>query len=140
MLEQCQYPENCSPAQPVHQDCHPANVLFRSPNEAVILDFGHILNHERMLAIAFSCHRFAGFETAAVREFLRAYHAIDPLFPDEAAAYPLFVGKECLRRIHYLLRLHFFDGDTRWDFELERKLAVWHEAMALRNQCGEALS
>jgi len=140
MMEQCRYPQRCSPTQPLHQDGHPGNVLFRSQDQAVIFDFAHILNHERMLAIAFSCHRFAGFDAYAVRAYLRAYHAVDPLLPEEIAAYPLFLAKECLRRIHFLLRLHFFDGDSSWNFEMERKLSVWREAMDHRDQYGEVLT
>ena len=93
-----------------------------------------------MLAIAFSCHRFAGFDAEAVRAYLHAYHAADPLLPEEIAAYPLYLGKECLRRIHFLLRLHFIDGDSSWNFELERKLAVWREAMAHCDHYEEVLT
>ena len=73
------------PAQVVHLDCGIDNVRFRrrgeSALEAVLLDFGHLIDGPRILAVSFAGHRFAGIEPARVQAFLAAYHAIDALEP-----------------------------------------------------------
>ena len=117
------------PRQAVHLDCHVQNVIFPSKHDAVVLDFGNIFYIEKMLAVSFACHRFAGFTPSSVQTFLNAYQRIDPLAPEELYLFPLFVAREAIRRVNKVLRSHFFERNERWDFELTRQFGFWQDAM-----------
>ena len=120
---------DASPTQLVHLDCHPANVCFPAAGLPRIIDFGHIQQVPRMLALSFCCHRFAGFDNRMTSEFYEAYSATEPLENTEIKLHWKYLILESSRRINYLLRQHFFESETKWDFELNRKLEVIQQAV-----------
>ena len=117
------------PRQAIHLDCHLQNVIFSNKHDAIVLDFGNIFYLEKMLAVSFACHRFAGFAPSPVQTFLKSYHRIDPLTSEELYLFPLFVAREAIRRVNKVLRSHFFECNERWDFELTRQFGFWQDAM-----------
>ena len=118
------------PVHPTHLDCHPMNTVFSADHRVVVLDFGHVQRVPRMLSAAFACHRFTGFDAGWVGAFINAYHSIDSLSPMEVERYPLFVAREAIRRVNYILRSHFFGGDTSWDFDFGKQIGIWRDAVS----------
>jgi len=99
----------------IHHDYHPGNVLFSGERVVAILDMDSLITDFRMQAVAFAASRFGGG-----RRFIDAYHATDPLTPQELAQDRAFVRREAIRRINFILR----DASGRWAADLAKHLAV----------------
>ena len=125
-----------SPPQTTHLDCHTYNLIFANDESVFIVDFGHVQNIDRMLAIAFCCHRFASWNSRLVRRFYDAYQAIQPLANGEVAGHYYFVAWEAIRRICFLLRENFFHRNPQWNFELPRQLSTLRKSLELLNPTG----
>lgn len=112
--------EDNLPRELTHYDFHPANAVFRGDRLAAILDLDSIATDFRMQAVSFSCSRFA--ETWGIWHFLGAYNQVDPLTVDEIRLYPLFVRREAVRRINWIIRVNILEGRDLWRGELDKHL------------------
>ncbi len=112
------------PKQLIHGDFHPKNVIFNGDKLRVILDFGAMHFSERVKDVAFSCHRFASLvpNKNAINEFKDSYLSENGLTDDEINFIPEFIKKEALHRISYILKSHYFENDTKWDFDLDKHI------------------
>ena len=117
------------PSALVHYDFHRGNAVFRERRLAAILDLDSIATTYRMQSVAFACSRFAGAEGAW--HFLGAYHEIDPLTCDEIRSYPLFVRREAVNRLNWIVRMNVLKGQCLWREDLEKHLASIEQARAL---------
>jgi Ser/Thr protein kinase RdoA (MazF antagonist) len=99
----------------VHHDYHPANVLFDGNEVSAILDMDSIVTDFRMQAVAFAASRFGDAE-----RFTAAYQAEDALTKVEISKKDLFVKREAVRRINWILR----DPSGKWDKDLAKHLEV----------------
>lgn len=120
-----------SRVQPVHLDCHAANVLVDEAGRPTLLDFESVVSEPRMLAIGFACSRIAGYDRALGAQFIAAYDAIDSLSPDERRLWPLFAAREAMRRVSYVLRSVYGRGDQTWEFELSRQAGYVAQGLVL---------
>lgn len=136
------------PAQIVHRDVTPHNVLFDQTTQTLIafLDFDPIEDTQRIRGVAFALHRFArtfGERTERKHDlggtiegraslFLESYLRGGDLTVEEVSNIPLILRDETLRRI-----LHVLDGVLRgnheWVFDLPKQLTVLKEVTLLDN-------
>lgn len=120
----------------VHYDFHPANAIFRGHRLVAILDMDSIATDFRMQAISFACSRFAG--TWGIWHFLGAYNQVDPLTPDEIRFYPLFVRREAVRRINWIIRVNILEGRDLWRGELDKHLNIIRGTKRLDVEFGQS--
>jgi hypothetical protein len=117
------------PVQMIHGDLHTANVVFNNAKTAAILDLNSVWKGELARDVAFACCRFAMSETGDPnlimrrwRLFLDSYKKESPGadFNDSLIRY--YYINESLRRASYILRNHYFNGDTKWSFDLKKHI------------------
>lgn len=132
------------PAQIVHADFHPHNILFNADTKKLIslLDFDNLSLSQRARDMGFGMHRFSrtyGERTerkndcgADIREraklFLKEYASVNPLTDKEIIAIAPVLEDEALGRILTVLGLHYLEGNTEWDFDLEKQVTTLREA------------
>lgn len=115
--------------QYIHYDLHPGNVLFNDGKTGVILDLNSIRKGELVRDIAFACYRFAVYKTNNKDEirkrrdaFLDSYLKKNQLTEEEKNNLQYYFINECLNRISYILREHYFENDTTWSFDLKKHI------------------
>jgi len=115
--------------QCIHKDLHPGNVLFNNRKVMIILDTDSISRGERIRDVSFACFRFSQHKSKnkeeikrKVKIFLREYMAHNTLNKDETHNVKHYFIKECLNRISYILRGHYFDNQDEWDFDLKKHI------------------
>ena len=95
-----------------------------------ILDFDSLVSLPKNQSIAFACDRFSR-NINDMAEFIQSYRKTDDsLIEEDVKKFPDLVIREALSRIHYLLRLHFFQSKDVWNFEFDR-----HVNIILRMNC-----
>ena len=115
----------------IHWDFHPANAIFRQHRLVAILDMDSIVTDFRIQAISFSCDRFAG--TQGVWYFLSSYNQIDPLTTEEICLYPLFLRREAVKRINWIIRTNVLEGQDLWRYELDKHLNIIRKSYRLNS-------
>ena len=113
----------------IHWDFHTANAIFRQHRLVAILDMDSIATDFRIQAISFSCDRFAG--TRGIWYFLSAYDQIDPLTTEEICLYPLFVRREAVKRINWIIRANVLEDQNLWRHELDKHLSIIRQSYHL---------
>lgn len=120
------------PGTLVHFDFHPGNAIFCGNRLEAILDYDSLMNEFRMQAVAFAASRFcAPFNPWP---FLAAYSEVDPLQRKELVLYPLFVRREAIKRINYLIRLNVLKQRDLWQGELSKHLFWIEKSRQLESQ------
>lgn len=136
------------PTQIVHADFHPHNVLFNASTKKLVslLDFDNLSLSQRARDMGFGMHRFSrtyGERTERkndcgtdIREraklFLEEYTSVNPLTDTEIIAIAPLLEDEALGRILTVLGLHYLDGNTEWDFDLEKQVTTLREAQLFK--------
>ena len=113
----------------IHWDFHIANAIFRQHRLVAILDMDSIATDFRMQAVSFSCDRFAGIQ--GIWYFLSAYNQIDPLTTEEIHLYPLFVRREAVKRINWIIRTNVLEDRNLWRHELDKHLNIIRQSYRL---------
>lgn len=115
--------------QYIHRDLHPGNVLFKNGKTEVILDLNSIAKLELVRDVAFACYRFALYNTKNADEmkkrkdaFIGSYMKSNPLTDEESGNMEYYFINECLNRISYILRSHYFENSTEWSFDLKKHI------------------
>ena len=115
--------------QCIHYDLHPENVLFSEGKTQIVLDFNSMRKGEIIRDVAFACFRFALHKTDNADEmrkrkerFMDSYSKASNLTVEEDANLLHYFVDECLSRASYILRSHYFGGDSRWSFDLKKHI------------------
>lgn len=104
--------------QLAHMDYHVDNVLFRDNKVEVILDIDAVLFVPELQSLAFAADRFCQ-NSEEVRIFVEGYQSEGiKLSTKELKLLRFFAKREALNRINYILRSHFFEKNSDWNFDL----------------------
>jgi len=117
----------------VHRDFHPGNALFAQGRLTAILDLDSLATDFRMQAVAFAASRFAGNDVQRIREFLAAYHAVDPLTAPELKLVPNFIRREAVRRLNWIIRVNVLQGQDLWRGDLHKQADIVVQSHELDN-------
>ena len=101
--------------------------MFENGKTEVILDFNSLKKGERVRDVAFACFRFGLYKTKdkkeikkRVRAFLNMYPKNNRLNNEETRNIKHYFVNECLNRISYILRGHYFNKEDEWSFDLKK--------------------
>ncbi len=131
------------PAQTIHYDLHPHNVLFDPEKKEVqaILDFDSMRLSQRARDVGFALHRFSrtyGERTERKSDigvdirkraklFLDAYLSKNDLTDEEVKALPFLIQDEALNRVMIILGNHYLRDNTTWSFDLPKQVTTMRE-------------
>lgn len=132
------------PTQVIHQDLHPHNLMFDKDGKfRAFLDFDTLTISQRARDVAYAMHRLArtyGQMTERKKDvgvdirdraqvFLDVYLSMNDLTEPEIRALPTLIADHTLIKIITThLQQHYLEDDTKWDFDLPKKIAVLREA------------
>ena len=115
--------------QYIHRDLHPGNVLFCDGKAEIILDFNSLVRGELVRDVAFACYRFALYNARDKGEigkrrdaFIKSYLQANRLSEEERGHLKHYFVNECLNRVSYILRSHYFENSTEWSFDLKKHI------------------
>lgn len=119
------------PGQLTHSDLHPHNVLFSGDNVAAIIDFDSIRVSTQARDAAFALYRF-GRQFLAHGEkmspvFLKSYENARPLSEEERRLLPILLKDDFLRKILFVLRGVYEEGNEAWAKDLPKFFAALEE-------------
>jgi len=116
------------PRQTIHGDYGPYNLLFRSGERIVVLDFELARIDWRVVDVAKSLQQFGitrrGLRLPRIAAFVAAYDRRQPLEPAERRLLPDVWRFLSLRRVPVCWDRYTVSRDARWLVEARRKLAL----------------
>ena len=128
------------PRQIIHSDLRPHNLLVDQTGRIIILDFDGMRLSQRGRDIAFAIYRLGRQFGAAARQsydggqaielkkiFLGAYQTVTPIDPAEEQLLGHLLCDEFLRKLLFVLRSAYVDGQDTFRKEIPKFLAALRE-------------
>lgn len=132
--------------QPCHGDLHPHNILMRAEQVAAIVDMDSLVIAPYPVAAGFARYKLvrqavSGGGDAAIlgRVFTAALRSEDFRPGLDNAILRAGALAEIIRRLLLVLRLHYFQSDSRWNHVLAVHLAGLEEVEAISGLPGASL-
>ena len=115
--------------QLIHRDIHPNNVIFKNNFVEAIIDFNGMRNDYLISDVAFTCFRFAMFNTKDLKKikkilniFLKIYLEKNNKIEKELEYLKYFFIFEMLGKLSMILRCRFFYNSNLWMIDFEKNL------------------
>lgn len=130
------------PLQLIHSDIHPHNVLMRQDEVTAFVDFDSVRSSQRIRDIGAALYRFGrqffvtgqapatmiAEQASVLREaFLEAYTEMNPLTVDERALIPIALKDEFIRKLLFVLKGVYEEGNATWARDLPKFVTAFHE-------------
>jgi len=122
-------------ALPIHGDYGPYNLLYRNRQLAAVLDFecAHLdwrLTEVMSAAVRFASRRGGGLNVPRARQFLRAYHDVNPLTTEERYIAPRLFELSRLRNLVKAL-IRFREHGTAPSLAAAERMLAWADQAAI---------
>tara|TARA_B110001454_G_scaffold191748_1_gene191595 strand:+ start:330 stop:1325 length:996 start_codon:yes stop_codon:yes gene_type:complete len=115
--------------QLIHRDIHPNNVIFKNNFVEAIIDFNGMRKDYLISDVAFTCFRFAMFNTKDPKKikkrlnvFLKIYLEKNNKIEKELEYLKYFFIFEMLGKLSMILRSRFFYNSNLWIIDFEKNL------------------